>query len=153
MGEWHDVHTSKKENCMTTRQRTTANNAAVIRAAVDYAQGIATFHASFRTGSYTYGNYKVADQAGARAWDKVVPAMKRLTSTPAMSAEALDAKARVLEIIREDEANETPVTESFYRSFATDVRTFVKALHEEKRRLKEHGCLGLSERNRGSTGG
>jgi hypothetical protein len=114
---------------MTTRQTRradpAASSAAVIRAAVDYSQAIAAFHASFRTDSYAYGNYKVADQAGARAWDKVVPAMKRLASTPATSAEALDAKARVLEIIQEDEANETDLTEAFYLLFATDVRRFL----------------------------
>lgn len=115
----------------TRRANSAASNAAVIRAAVEYASAIAAFHGGFR--GAVHGEYKVADQAGARAWDKVVPAMQRLASTPATSAEALDAKARVLEIIREaPETNEvTDVTEAFYLSFAADVRRFLEALHDE----------------------
>jgi hypothetical protein len=107
------------------------SHAAVIRAAVEYAAAIAAFHGGFR--GAVHGGYTVADQAGMRVWDKVAAAMKKLSRTPATSAEALDAKARVLEIIREDPANETPMTEGFYLSFARDVRSFLKALHEEKK--------------------
>jgi hypothetical protein len=124
-----------KRGIALTRQTRCPNpasaNAAVIRAAVAYASAIAAFHGGFR--GAVHGGYAVADQAGARVWDKVAAAMKTLSRIPATSAEALDAKARVLEIIREDPANETPMTEAFYLSFANDVRRFVKALHEEKK--------------------
>jgi hypothetical protein len=120
---------------MTTRQTRRANpaasNAAVIRAAVEYASAIAAFHGGFQ--GAVHGEYKVADQAGLRTWDRVVAAMKTLASTPAISTEAIDAKARVLEIIREDKANETDLTEAFYLLFATDVRKFLEALREERK--------------------
>ena len=105
--------------------------AAIIRAAVIYAQAEAAWHAGVKIDPD--GNKETAADLGCRYTTMAEGALKKLARVPASSAEALDAKARVFALtLDDDDFYMSDAKGKFYTSFAADVRTFLKAaVYEE----------------------
>jgi hypothetical protein len=107
-----------------------ADNAAVIRLAVEYAQAVAAWHGGFKADPD--GDSTTAAKAGKHL-EQADLALQKLAARPATSAEALDAKARVAPIALDHEGGSlSDPADKFFRSFAADVCAFLKpAIHKE----------------------
>ena len=115
--------TAKRKRKPAARKPTTCN-AAVIRACVAYAQSIAAHKAGFEADPD--GNSEVAEKTGERFSTAAHNALDRATVCPANSAEAIDAKARILPLILENSGGGLEEADAgFFRSFAADVRAFM----------------------------
>jgi hypothetical protein len=119
------------------KRRTTAKHqsaaplrtdAAIIRAAVIYAQCISAYHGGFR--GDPSGDNDTAASIGSRYFDQAKQQLDLLAESPATSIEALDAKARVVPIMLEDSCNSCgeDFEIAFLRCFVNDVRTFLASL-------------------------
>lgn len=78
---------------------------------------------------------------GRRHASRADLALAKIASTPAHTAEGLQAKARILPMVIDDSGGSMEaVDEDFYRLFAVDVKDFLKPI------LHEHFLTGLAEK-------
>jgi hypothetical protein len=109
------------------KPKTSRSDTVIIAAAVTYAQSAAAWRAGFDGDSD--GSNENAERLGARHKRARDAALHKLANTPASSAEALDAKARVLPMILDDDCGGVAdLSDEFYRAFAADVQKFLEPL-------------------------
>jgi hypothetical protein len=103
-------------------------DAAIIRAAVTYAQCVAAHHGGFQTDPS--GDNDTAASTGRPYFKKAKRQLELLANLSARSIEAVDAKARCVPILLMDGADRaTEIHElAFLSSFANDVRSFLGTL-------------------------
>jgi hypothetical protein len=95
----------------------------LIKECVIYAQEIGAFHAGF--GADPDGASKNAAGLGNRHSSRARQALAKIATMKASTPMGLDAKARILPvIIQDDEGGMESASEVFYRTFAADVRAF-----------------------------
>jgi len=132
----HHANTGRKNK---KAQTTSTCNSIVIRAAVTYAQAVAAHEAGFRADPEA--DNVTAARTGDRYSNISNAALEKLASAPALSAEALDAKARIVALIIDDDAGVMEErSEAFYRSFASDVRKFLEPI------IREHWLADVEAR-------
>jgi hypothetical protein len=126
----------------SSRQASKPNgDAIIIGTAVAYAQAVAAFHNGFKADPD--GDMKNAAKLGKQQERIASDALARLASIPANSAEALDAKARILPMILDDDGGSIEEnSEAFYRTFAADVRRFLEPI------IHEHWLAENAERQK-----
>jgi hypothetical protein len=109
------------------KPETSRSDTVIIAAAVAYAQSAAAWRAGFD--GDPDGSNKNAERLGARHARARDTALQKLANTPASSAEALDAKARVLPMVLDDDCGDVAdLSDEFYRAFAADVRKYLEPL-------------------------
>jgi hypothetical protein len=102
-----------------------SNNAEVIQAAVACVQAFAAARAGYE--GAPDGHSETAEKSDERWTSKARKALKKLSVTPATSATALAAKARIVPIVYQETCEDgTDLGGEFYRSFAADVRAFLE---------------------------
>jgi hypothetical protein len=114
-------------NAYPQNPKTSRSDKVIIAAAVAYAQSAAAWRAGFD--GDPDGSNENAERLGARHKRARDAALHKLANTPASSAEALDAKARVLPMILDDDCGGVAdLSDEFYRAFAADVQKFLEPL-------------------------
>jgi hypothetical protein len=109
------------------KPKTSKSDAIIIGAAVAYAQSAAAWRAGFD--GDPDGDMKNANRFGARYARARDAALQKLVNTPASSAEALDAKARIVPMVLDDDCGDVAdLSDEFYRAFAADVQKFLEPL-------------------------
>lgn len=120
----------KSTNQKSSRQAPKPNHdATIIREAVAYAQAIGAYHNGFKADPG--GDNDTAASLGDRHYRQALSILPRLASIPASSAQALDAKARLVQIVLDDTGNYGCISEestAFFRSFAADVHSFLEPI-------------------------
>jgi len=107
-----------------------SGDAIIIDTAIAYAQAVAAFHNGFKADPD--GDMKNAAKLGKQQERIASVALAKLAIIAANSAEALDAKARLLPMILDDDAGGLEEnSEAFYRAFAADVRRFLEPIVHE----------------------
>jgi hypothetical protein len=109
------------------KSKTSRSDMVIIAAAVAYAQSAAAWRAGFE--GDPDGNNENAERLGARYKRARDAALQKLANTPASSAEALDAKARIVPIVLDDDCGGVAdLSDEFYRAFAADVRKYLEPM-------------------------
>lgn len=122
----------RSTNQRSAQRASKHNDAIIIREAVTYAQAVAAFHNGFKADPD--GNNENAASLGEQHERIARGALSRLVSIPASSAEALEAKARIVPIILDDDGGYGYIgenSEAFYRTFAADVCRFLDPIIRE----------------------
>jgi len=113
------------------------DDAAVIHAAVGFAQSVAAQRAGYNVDpgiNRVGGGPDVAQELGNSYRDRSRSLLKELSETPAKSREAIEAKARLVPLIFDD-AGGDPLParfNNFFRRFAQDVRVFLDKVRDDQ---------------------
>jgi hypothetical protein len=121
------------------------NDEIIIRESVTYAQAIAAFHSGFQADPD--GDFENAAGLGARYERIARAALARLASIPTSSAEALQAKARIVPMILHDDGHGHIREDSgaFYQAFAADVCGFLEPIINKNAEQRKRAAQSLGK--------
>ena len=116
---------SEKKTAKRPPSKPMDDNAAVIRAAVAYAQNVAAFKAGFDIDPD--GDFSTAGGLGLGGLcrGRAAAAMGQLSKVKATTAAAIAAKARIIPLVIEDPQDCDEVEYAFLHSFARDVNEYL----------------------------
>jgi hypothetical protein len=113
----------KEERRSSSPPKPVDENAAIIRAAVTYAQSTVGFHAGFAVDPD--GNNSTASDSGDRCERRAQSALAELARMKATTAAAIAAKARIVPIFLGDNPDFNETDQAFLVGLARDMHTFL----------------------------